>query len=217
MVPDVSQYVGRRGFSALQQEVLKDKPEEQKHVSFLLQHVSQLLSDAIFSYDVFVELAEDGRALLDFPNLWMAFRPGDLVYISERASCAYRQTLMEFNTMELSCNCDVPMCSSRHNWLLRGYRINFDGEELGYSEVEVEISAYEGMHYLGDLAAMPLAKHPLRDSIHARLKALGERSVKLQGRHYSHYRGTAKLAAGCIFGSKSSMSVRAWPTSSPGP
>ncbi|KLU92266.1 hypothetical protein MAPG_11212 [Magnaporthiopsis poae ATCC 64411] len=189
------------------QEALKDKPEEQKHVSFLLQHVSQLWSDAIFSYDVFVELAEDGRALLDFPNLWMAFRPGDLVYISERAPCAYGQSLMEFKTMELSCSCDVPMCSSQHKWLLRGYRINFDGEELGYSEAVVGIRAYEGMQYLVDLAAMPLSKHPLRDSIHAKLKALGERSVKLQGRHYSYYRGTAKLAADCVFGSKSSMSI----------
>lgn len=175
-------------------QALAADPEAQRHVSFLLQYMQQTLSDAIYTFTMFVEFAVPSfPPALDFNNLWMIFKGGDLVVISERTSFAKSVRIMEFKNMSLSCRCDVPLCRQRHKWDIEGYRIDFDGSQFGYIDAMAEIKFYEGCRNLSDLIVMPLHYHPDQAKIRTQLLPRGQKFVRLQGSHYCRYKGAAKV------------------------
>ncbi|TLD20677.1 hypothetical protein PspLS_08798 [Pyricularia sp. CBS 133598] len=51
------------------QQDLADNPKAQNHVSLLLQQIYQLVSKAINTDDIFIDLTRPGHHVLDFDNL----------------------------------------------------------------------------------------------------------------------------------------------------
>lgn len=104
--------------------------EGQMHVSFLLQHTQQILSSSIYAYYASVDYAVVTLAppSLDFANLWMVFKPGDIVIVSEKATTK-SWISFEFKSMDLSCRCDLSICEKTHNWKVSGRSLDFNGSD----------------------------------------------------------------------------------------
>ncbi|KAH7160976.1 P-loop containing nucleoside triphosphate hydrolase protein [Dactylonectria macrodidyma] len=173
---------------------LEPNSDAQKHLSFLLEYMQQELNAEIYSWTVMVEfelLFDSGNPSLEFPNLWMAFKPGDLIYIPAHRPTEPVAKVLEFDTMSRSCKCSKPWCVRYHRWSVRGYCVNYDGEKFGYDTAIAEIKYYEGYRALKELAVVPLQYHPDQHKIRAPHIARGKKFVDLQGRHHRRHTGTA--------------------------
>jgi hypothetical protein len=143
----------------------------------------------------YVEMGFSSTSLpsLDFVNLWMAFRPGDLVYLSGPPPLNRSPRLVEFKSMDMSCICDHPWCVPSHKWRIYGFYIDYDGTSFGYSREDSTIRHFEGYKALKELDVLPLRFHPDEKAIRKQLAFRGRRFAKLHGRHYRYYKGVATV------------------------
>ncbi|KAK4199253.1 P-loop containing nucleoside triphosphate hydrolase protein [Triangularia verruculosa] len=162
-----------------------------RHISFLIQYVYGSLASSILS---FIALMENPALVpsFDFLNLWMVFRPGDLVYIKGSSQkrighgCVYRFVKME------RCKCEVRFCS-KSKWDLTLEGINYDGTAFGYMTTFISISPFDGNRQIRDLVAFPLKYHPEEQSLRQRLLLRGAKFAQLHGQHYRQYSGIASM------------------------
>jgi hypothetical protein len=151
-----------------------------KHLGLLFQHCFNVLKlhlDRYYSSMVF-----SNSPGLNFDDLWMAFRPGDLLY---------RDIDGRVNAMRL-----VSMRRSNPStWLLAALTVSCDGTNFGYEQVYCEIQQYEGYVSLEQLPIFPLKHHTDVDNLRVKLEERGRNYVSLFGAHFKHYVGMAKLSA----------------------
>ncbi|KAH6884793.1 P-loop containing nucleoside triphosphate hydrolase protein [Thelonectria olida] len=171
--------------------------DAQKHISFLLQYMQQELNTEIYSWTVMVELELmsfpwGGNPSLDFAGLWMAFKPGDLIYLASSESTDRVAKVVEFRSMSMSCKCRDPRYTRSHHWSIAVDLIDYDGQRFGYRKCSMSIQYYEGYRPLKDLALVPLQYHPDQDKIRRAHIAQGIKFVHLQGRHQLYHTGAAR-------------------------
>jgi len=174
--------------------------EMQRHVSFLLEYMNHELNEEIYSWGVMVGLELDmplssTGPSLEFQNLWMAFRPRDLIFIPQEGSDT-RSAVLEFDTMELSCRCQLPFCIRNHRWTITGLCIDHNSDSYGYRIVTRSIKYYSGYRPLKDLRIAPLrfradAKEIIE--IRASHAARGRKFTLLQGFHHLRHSGVATV------------------------
>lgn len=165
--------------------------EAATHVGFLLNYMFHQLASQILHFDQYMKNPLLQPAL-DFPNLWMAFTPGDLIHVRHlSSSSAPWDYVFRFHSMT-RCRCSKPWCSD-YDWKLKGFYIDYDGDNFGHLVHHVALPAYEGVKALRDLRATPLKFHPDKASLEEKFIARGKRFVGLSGYHFKHCRGPARL------------------------
>ncbi|KMU78442.1 hypothetical protein CISG_07446 [Coccidioides immitis RMSCC 3703] len=142
-----------------------------EHISFLLQYMISTLGKEIRSYADF-RAAPPGSHSLEFCNLWMVFRPGDILY----RQCFDSPT---------QCFMLKSMDKKRSSFIDR------DGQNLGYCMMQTTIKPYNGYKRLEDLEIFPLEYHRDCEAIRESQVARGKKFVGLQGVNHRQYTGNA--------------------------
>ncbi|KAF1913314.1 P-loop containing nucleoside triphosphate hydrolase protein [Ampelomyces quisqualis] len=161
-------------------------PLVKQHVQFCLKYMERSLSKELSAYD---SMMGDTNATprMDFYQLWMAFKPGSLVYRKEQDS----EYIYKFKDMTKSMDKD-----NHRTWSFQLDRIESNGKDFGYVKVMLDVCHFDGYKALTDLPVFPLAFHKERDRIQQELLARGEKYVSLSGVHYRIYHGAQKGAGG---------------------
>ena len=159
------------------QELMGRDHEAATHVYHLLMYMWETFSLEILTLSIWAENPEEPPAL-DHKNLWMVYRPGDIVFVRERR-LAFLLTKMTLDG---------------RNWKLNGHYIDFDGSEYGSRRIDVFINAYDGFKLLRGLAATPFGRLPEseQEAMRKDLVARGRKFIALHGKQYLWYDGKFK-------------------------
>lgn len=169
-----------------------NQSKEADHVQFLLDYMFTTFRSEIRHYNYFMEnpILQPG---LDFFNLWMAFVPGELVYVPKTCPTHYLERDCVFRLKSMTrCSCTRTWCAD-YSWNLVMYAIVYDGTDFGYDSIIMRIRAYEGVRALQDLNVMPLKYHQDHERIKMTLIARGKKYIALEGQHYKESNGIAEL------------------------
>ncbi|KAL7946245.1 P-loop containing nucleoside triphosphate hydrolase protein [Trichoderma barbatum] len=158
-----------------------------KHVLFLMKYMCWELATQITLYRDNM-IVDRGDESLDYSCLWMAFRPGDLIYEPARGyedERVYRLISMEHNggflsTFELS-------------WSIKALCIVSGDNKFREYEVDFKIDQFDGIRQLHTLPIFPLKYHPEATRIQAQLLDRGKKFCSLYSSHYRQYNGVAEL------------------------
>jgi hypothetical protein len=172
-------------------ETLEDE-EAARHVKLVLEHLYRNLGHSIETFQENVEEnLEDpeGVPVLDFENLWMAFRPGDLVAVKKHKKHLIYQMA--------STECVDSFFSHRY-LSLRVRSFHCDGDHFGFVNTELTISKREckGFTPLEKLSVLPLEwlQDVRREDILSEARVRGERFIRLStGIHHCEYNGLAEV------------------------
>ncbi len=160
-----------------------EDPTAVQHLVFALQYMFQILKSQMTSYYYYMETPNVAPGL-EFLNLWMAYRPGSLVYTKfENIDKVFRLKSMT------RCTCQIAHCWNSR-WTLSVEYIDFDGEDFGYRDTVFFIRPYQNYERLEVLKVFPLEYHPNKDFITSKLVARGRKFVALRGVHHRSYEGT---------------------------
>lgn len=159
-----------------------------RHILFLLKYMWWDLSTQISTYYSTMNFNK-GDESLDQQSLWMAFRPGDLVYVP--ANGHKDEQIYRFRSMErVGVSLIFPFGTSWHVTLVC---IATDGTTFGEDPAHFSIKSFEGLRQLRSLSMFPLKYHPEAAHIQARLLDRGKKFCSLHGSHYRQYNGVAEL------------------------
>ena len=148
-----------------------------QHLIFALEYMFRTLRDQLVNYYNFIESLSFNGPGLEFENLWMAYRPGDLIYVKEEGSY-WAGRLKDMSR-------GVSM------WSLKLEIIDTDGKRLGHRYEYAYIRRCENCRKLQDLRAFPLIYHSDAELIRKMLIARGARFVSLMGLHHCSFSGKA--------------------------
>lgn len=166
--------------------------KEAEHVKFLLDYMFTTLHSEVRHYNLFMEspILQPG---LEFFNLWMAFIPGQLIYVSKTWPDDHlvRDSVFRLKSIK-RCPCTKAWCDG-DPWILLMHGIAYNGTDFGYQSVTMRISSYEGVQALQDLGVMPLKYHRDHEQLKTKLIARGKEYVGLEGQHYKENNGNAQL------------------------
>lgn len=170
--------------------------DAQNHVSFLLVYMNTELSDQIYSWTVMFQLEDHPSSLngpsLEFQNLWMAFLPGEKIFVPEKDSDSAPMVL-EFYSMKLNCRCQNSCCVPNHRWTIAAVCIDHDATRYGYRLLDSHIPYYSGYMPLKHMKIIPLRLHPDAISIRQAHVVRGRKFTQLQGKHHLTHKGIASL------------------------
>jgi hypothetical protein len=158
---------------------------EFSHIVLMLQHMWQRLESQCSSYFNLMESPTIAPGL-EFINLWMAFRPGDLLYTKVKGM----HRLVKLKSMN-RCECLEPRCEDS-KWEINFEFIAYNGSQLGYVEGERYIKPYDGYRPLERLKIFPLEYHHDKDTIREELIARGRKMMSLRGVHYRMFEGESE-------------------------
>ncbi|KAF2105451.1 P-loop containing nucleoside triphosphate hydrolase protein [Lophiotrema nucula] len=159
----------------------------EEHVDFLLRYMARALRKEISSYDLLLDGNANGPGL-EYDHLWMAFRPGDLLYEKidgEDRICRLR------SMSPVRYHLDGQYY--REYWSLFAEIIQCDGDNFGYTRTYATIEKYDGYRPLRNLDIFPLIYHEEVDRIRSDVVARGKVYLSLLGVHYCFYDGVAEL------------------------
>jgi hypothetical protein len=149
-----------------------------EHLVFILNYMYKKLESEISSYYTFME-SQSFAPGIDSKHLWMAFRPGDLLY-----------TKMD------GVDKIVRLKSTSGEWRgglsLQAEDIQYNGTDYGRCKVDLSINAYRGYKPLEELQYCPLQYMQRKDAITASLITRGRKFLGLRGVHHRHYEGLAE-------------------------
>lgn len=165
-----------------------DDPVAANHLDFALQHLYKELGHEMQIFQHNVE-AEGVEPRLDFFNLWMAFKPGDLVRQKIRdIDCVYRIVNTKYErSLFWAPNFRITLSS-----------LDFDGDCFGYTTTSgiIGSSSCPGFTRLKDLPINPLRHVPKKErrAIMDSALARGKRFIELSSTiHHCEYSGIADI------------------------
>ncbi|KAF2833877.1 P-loop containing nucleoside triphosphate hydrolase protein [Ophiobolus disseminans] len=157
-----------------------------QHVAFCLKYMEKALAKELSIYNNMM-MGKTSMARINFDELWMAFKPGTLVYLKSQGSeYVYRLK-------------DMDEDDDHHEnsyWSLDLEKVESNGKSFGLVHEHRSIRRFEGYKALTDLEICPLLYHKEFERIREDLLARGRNYVALSGVHYRMYDGAQKPAAG---------------------
>jgi hypothetical protein len=154
-----------------------------EHIAFGLRFGQKLLGKEIASYD---NMVNDTGVVsgLEFRNLWMAFRPGILLY----------QRVQDIDVITRLRDMDKrKLQDGRECWSLILEMLGCDGKSLGYGSDVIVILPYEGYKPLVDLEIFPLDHQQDKKMVSLKVLERGKNFISLLGIHHCTYEGIAKI------------------------
>ncbi|EPE28706.1 P-loop containing nucleoside triphosphate hydrolase [Glarea lozoyensis ATCC 20868] len=173
-----------RGYAAK----LRNK-KAKEHIHFVLQYMAKVLRREIANYESLM-VNNDREPGLEFQNLWMAFKPGILLY-KKSGDSKDIDMICRFREMEIKKDSDT----SPSYWRLKVEMLAWVGEELKYVLGRFHINKYDGYRPLTALDLYPLAYHPDTELVQRRVLARGKKYVTMFGVHHCFHDGIASLVA----------------------
>jgi hypothetical protein len=167
------QAYGRR----LQDQIAKD------HLVFALNYMRTAFISDIPHYTSGMANRSRGPGL-DFDRLWMAYRPGDLIFVRSKGESSVGRLVRMTKAGFLWRRWDVEL-----------ERVVCIGGKLEYSTFEPSISSYAGFKHFQDLDVFPLQYHPEYHSIRKAMVERGRKFFSLRGVHQRYYQGNARWAS----------------------
>ncbi|RDW80898.1 hypothetical protein BP5796_05596 [Coleophoma crateriformis] len=160
----------------------KDK-KAKEHVKFLLQYMAKVLNREIVSYKELME-NESVAPGLEFHNLWMAFKPGTLLYKSHSGV----DTLHRLRDMT-----KVTLFQQPQYWRLQTEVLVYEGKDLRFVSENFDIAEYSGYRPLTEHELFPLEYHKDQKSIRDTVLQRGKKYTEYLGIQYCMYEGLANL------------------------
>lgn len=149
-----------------------------QHLVFILNYMYKSLESEISSYYTFMESPSVAPGI-DSKHLWMAFRPGDLIYT-------------KMDGVDKIVRLKSTSGGRGHSLLLQAEDIQYNGTDYGRCKVELYINGYMGYKPLEELRSCPLQYMQCKDAITASLITRGRKFLGLRGVHHRHYEGLAE-------------------------
>ncbi|KAF2105457.1 hypothetical protein BDV96DRAFT_592463 [Lophiotrema nucula] len=196
----------RREIQAFAEE--SEDEDVKEHATFLLRYMRRTLEKELAAYETYME-SNDKDPGMEFGNLWMAFKPGDLIYREVHGEPSlYRLRSMTLKRPQLATmsppGVPPPPLGGTHQlydappglpslpsdqWRFQMDLIQCDGENFGYSTTPVVIGSFEGYRALRDLAIFPFEHHPEKQVVRRNLLTRGKFYLSLTGIHHMvfHY------------------------------
>jgi len=155
-----------------------------EHILFCLKYMSKVLNREIMSYEELMQ-NENAAPGLEFQNLWMAFRPGTLLYGQGEQGIDFISRLQSMVQVK-------PHLQPEY-WNLVTEKIMCDGKDFRFVPEVVKISNYDGYRPLTQLFLYPLEYHRHVEGVRTNLVARGKTYVSMLGAHHCTYDGAAWL------------------------
>ncbi|KAF8849072.1 P-loop containing nucleoside triphosphate hydrolase protein [Acephala macrosclerotiorum] len=178
----------------LQKYASKSRDKKVKeHIKFCLEYMKKILAREISSYE---ELMQNGDAPpgLEFQNLWMAFKPGSLLY----AKGVHKVFgICRLRAMTMNSSSERP-----DYWDLQLEVINSDGEDFRYCHHGIKINKFDGYRPLAEMEIFPLEYHQEKERVTQLALEMGKKYVSLLGIHHMRYEGMAKVKERIIIDEK---------------
>lgn len=168
----------------LSEFALTSNPDARVHIEFAIQYMRRLLQSEISMYDLLMR--DEICPGLEFGYLWMAYKPGALLYHRDARGIEEVHRLASITR-------DKEIDEARA-WHLKLEEIECDGSDFVRTTHHCQIQHYDGFKPLQELSYFPLHHHPEKDRIQRELVARGRRYVSLLGIHHLEYRGSASLS-----------------------
>lgn len=154
-----------------------------EHVLFALNYMKTTFTSDIPHYLHCMANRNPGPGL-DFDRLWMAYRPGDLIFVKSHGETSVGR-LVEISEQGFF----------YRRWQLKLERIVCTDGELAYSTFSASIDSYSGFKHLQHLDVFPFKYHPNPGSVRPAIINRGIAFLDLLGVHQRFYRGNARWAA----------------------
>jgi hypothetical protein len=162
---------------------IRDK-KAKEHVTFLLQYMTKVLHREITIYEELMQ-NEDVSPGLEFHNLWMAFKPGALLYQKDGDFDALCR-LKEMTKMK-------PFQQPEY-WKLHTEVVVYDGKDFRFVSFHVSrIAKYDGYKPLTELETYPFEYNQNKQSIRTSLLERGKKYITFLGVHHCMYEGPVEL------------------------
>lgn len=163
-------------------EKTADNEKSTRHLQLLRE---TLEADLNSSFQVFQEFRKTGYTT--FPNILMAFVPGEIVLRSKddvlSAGILLHASIEKEFMGGLVC-------------VLRVRVLDWNGKRFGYREKIWKIESFQGFRKATDLDVFPLEAHPDQEKIKQRLTDRGRAFEGLCGQHVKNYNGLVHLESG---------------------
>ena len=171
----------------LYSEKLSD-PKAKQHVTFCLKYASKALQKEINIYE---KMMQNVGVLpgLEYLILWMAFKPGDLIYHRHRDG---KDIIVRFVSMERERRYREDMTVD-DCWLIKGERITCIGKNFDYTYRYGKIRQYDGYRPLTELNWYPFEYHKDKYQVTQKILARSKVYISLAGIHYRYYDGAARI------------------------
>jgi hypothetical protein len=154
-----------------------------RHLLFALNYMKQTFASDLRHYKNCMQ-NQGSSGGLDWERLWMAYRPGDVIFCKDNhetfAGRLLRMT--KYETLIWG------------EWTLELERIVCAGKKMEYDRCYININKYSGIKQFKDLDAYPLQYHPNQATIRKTFIKRGKRLFSLRGVHQRHYKGHARWA-----------------------
>ena len=161
-----------------------EDPDAKAHVLFCLDYMLRALRKEIVAYDSLMknDTIDPGIA---FDTLWMAYRPGSLIFTSIGGVKRVLKLISITLTVDGDDNDTLP------SWLLDLEGIACDGTDFGYVKYGGCVLHYDGYKALADQEFIPLQYRKDHEKIRKELIERGKAYVSLVGVHHIMYEGVA--------------------------
>jgi hypothetical protein len=153
-----------------------------EHIMFLLQYMTKVLEREITSYEELMQ-NEDVPPGLEFRNLWMAFKPGILLYYKMNGVgqlCRLRSITK------------VRPFQQPEYWTLMSEVLGYDGKNLRFVQSNAKITNYDGYRPLAEFERFPLQYHEHGEGIRTAHLERGKKYITFLGIHHLIYEGPAE-------------------------
>lgn len=151
--------------------------QEKSHIQLCLQYMEKTLHR-----EIKISKSSDSPEL-EHRDLWMAFKPGCLVY--EKTNDIERVSRLRSIYEEEDDDDELVL------WTLSTERIQYSGKDVGPTYHSIEIKRYTGCKSICELHIVPLHLHPEEERIRCDLLKRGRKYLSLWGIHHRSYDGAA--------------------------
>ncbi|KAI1742673.1 P-loop containing nucleoside triphosphate hydrolase protein [Xylaria scruposa] len=162
------------------------------HVNLCLRYVKYSLSREILLFDR-TFASESSKLEIDHENLWIAYKPGDLIYKRDG----------KIDTVSRLRSFRGAYKDNTKFWVVSTERIEYDGTDFGHVILsDTLIMEYPGRLCIRDLEAFPLRFHSQNAQIRDALVQRGQKYVSLRGACHRFFNGIGKFPMGSPIGVK---------------
>jgi hypothetical protein len=156
-----------------------DKSLMKEHVAFCLKYMSRSLAKEISSFNAMMQgqVTDPG---ITYHELWMAYRPGTLVYRKGQDS----ERIYKFISMD-----ENQDDKDRYFWHVNLEQLESNGTAFGRTKDCIHIYRYDGFRALKDQEICPLEFVEGLADLKKRIRSRGQKYASLHGVHYRMYEG----------------------------